>query len=160
MTDKETQLTILLLFFIVAGALYWFFDQIGGSISAPPAKNSSVDSSSDSGKKSSPCGQVIKASCNIQLKRSSSECDKLVIQKSLTSQLANPLDHEECETAHLSLSERCPEKCIFDYGSVVTVPGRIQFDYFPKTEQDPQCYARAKRVVGMQGRCVEKSMRR
>lgn len=151
MRPSEEKLVTAAIFLIVGMMIFWFFTRHGMErfsfeTAAPlsPAEQASR------------CGQVVRSSCEMVIKERTPECRRAVVEPAIDARLAEPMSDETCKKAQLQLAEGCPPDCLFDYATVVMVPGKVQFDFFEEPDAAKQCFVRARRSVAMQGKCAER----
>ena len=82
------------------------------------------------------CGQVVRANCEMAIKEKTPSCDRAKAEAHFSARLADPVQDESCQKAQNNLAESCPPMCVFDNATLVSVPGKAQFDFFPEPDAE------------------------
>lgn len=90
------------------------------------------------------------------IKEKTAECKRDAVEAAVGARLAEPMADDMCKKSQLELADGCPPDCVFDYATLVLVPGKVQFDFFDEPDENKQCFVRARRTVAMQGKCTER----
>lgn len=102
------------------------------------------------------CGDTALRTCTVTADVAGT-CTEETARRAIEVRLKNPLELSECKQAEELLVQACPAGCVIDYGSLITVPGKIAFEFYPEPDESGRCQAKGKRSMQMRALCVTKA---
>lgn len=150
--DDDRLLLLVLLSICVVVVSWLLFQPYLGSNA--PSKAKETFSETEAGQEMDTfCGEITR-SCKVVKEAKLADCRSAEVRRRMQTIVGDPMSSGDCQRVRQELEESCPEGCLFDYSSMIVVPGKLVLDFDPTKDESGKCLVLGYKDVSIRGRCV------
>jgi hypothetical protein len=151
--DDDDRLLLFALLCVCVAVVFWsLFQPSSGNKAPSKVRETFKDEEAEQNRKTF-CGEITR-SCKVVKEAKLTDCRPAEARRRMRAIVGDAMSSEDCQRVRQELEESCPDGCLFDYSSMIVVPGRLALDLDPAKDESGKCLVSGQKDVSIRGRCV------